>query len=129
MDGVFINTNYLKIVLVLCVTLSRSFMLLLIQITPTKVVNQAIFQLMNYKTPQSYIGWHGGDKVPRPRIDFGHQNGRKMSNNTRLITQESLTRPKFVDLGSGDGRIVVAAALAGYEATGIEVLLLTFDIN
>ena len=28
---------------------------------------------------------------------------------------------KFIDLGSGDGRVVIAAAQAGYHATGIEL--------
>lgn len=32
------------------------------------------------------------------------------------------TKPKrFIDLGSGDGRVVIAAAQAGYQATGIEL--------
>ena len=30
-------------------------------------------------------------------------------------------RKRFVDLGSGDGRLVIAAAEAGYDATGIEL--------
>ena len=33
----------------------------------------------------------------------------------------SKSTKRFIDLGSGDGRVVIAAAQAGYEATGIEL--------
>ena len=39
--------------------------------------------------------------------------------NNKKSTSKQLK--KFIDLGSGDGRVVIAAAQAGYQATGIEL--------
>ena len=43
------------------------------------------------------------------------QRQSKISNNPSKHVK------KFIDLGSGDGRVVIAAAQAGYQATGIEL--------
>lgn len=45
---------------------------------------------------------------------------------TQLVQRQSNINPntaskRFIDLGSGDGRVVIAAAQAGYQATGIEL--------
>ena len=44
---------------------------------------------------------------------------------THLVQRQSnihnKTSKRFIDLGSGDGRVVIAAAQAGYQATGIEL--------
>ena len=44
---------------------------------------------------------------------------------TQLVQRQSnihnKTSKRFIDLGSGDGRVVIAAAQAGYQATGIEL--------
>ena len=44
---------------------------------------------------------------------------------TQLVQRQfnihNKTSKRFIDLGSGDGRVVIAAAQAGYQATGIEL--------
>lgn len=40
----------------------------------------------------------------------------------KIVTYSQITpKTKFVDLGSGDGRVLIAAALAGAEAHGYEI--------
>jgi hypothetical protein len=43
------------------------------------------------------------------------------ANNLSYLNPSKTNQVKLIDLGSGDGRIVVAAAKKGYQATGVEL--------
>ncbi len=66
-----------------------------------------------------YAGWRAAPWVPTSRIDVG-----------RIIKlAEIQPGQKFYDLGSGDGRIICAAAREGATAEGIEISILPYCLS
>jgi SAM-dependent methyltransferase len=52
--------------------------------------------------------------TPRPIVKLAIEK-------LRVSRAPSQPRPRIIDLGSGDGRVVIAAALEGFDAVGIEL--------
>ena len=69
-------------------------------VTPVHITKQAISKLVEHQSARQSINAIGSS---------GSGSGGGLRGKT------------FIDLGSGDGRVVIAAAQAGYTATGIEL--------
>ncbi|MGC8776245.1 MAG: class I SAM-dependent methyltransferase [Minisyncoccia bacterium] len=52
---------------------------------------------------------------------FKTKNNLILKNVFEILKKEGLTSGKFIDLGSGDGRVVIEFAKNNYEAFGIEI--------